>query len=128
MVKEKSRYSSRVRNLIVICALTAIIIAVSTYAWFVGMQTVNVTNFDVEIEATDSLLLSLDGERWTPELTISDTTLEQMSYKGHSNNWSKLIPMSTIGAMDVNASRMILFEKSSMTATKGGYRIMASRV
>lgn len=118
----------RIRNLIVVCALTAIIITVSTYAWFVGMQPVNVTSFDVEIETTDSLLLSLNGTNWSSSVSISGDTLEQVSYAGHTNNWGKLIPMSTIGEMDRIASRMKLYEKASLTASPGGYRLMASRV
>ncbi|MDD8049655.1 MAG: DUF5011 domain-containing protein, partial [Thomasclavelia sp.] len=46
------------------------------------------------------------------------------------NNWGGpgLIPMSSVGEMDVASSRMKLFEKASLTSTPGGYRLMASRV
>ena len=130
MLKQSKRRLSRVKNLIVICTLSAIVLSISTYAWFIGMQTVHVSSFDVEIEVTDSLLLSLDGATWDTTVNISKDTLEAVSYVGHTNSWGGdgLFPVSSVGAMDIDASRMKLFEKASLTATPGGYRLLASRV
>jgi len=130
MVKENKKLTSRVRNLVVICTLAAIVLSASTYAWFIGMRTVNVSSFDVEIASTDSLLLSLDGETWDTTVAISQLNYDTASYVGNTNNWSGagLIPMSSIGDMDTVASRMKIFEKASLTATTGGYRLVASRV
>ena len=127
---QKKRLSKRVRKLLIICTLTAIILTVSTYAWFVGLRSVRVSSFDVEIAAAESLSLSLDGEKWADEMTISKATLDEVSYEGHTNSWGGkgLIPMSSVGQMDATASRMILYEMASFTPTAGGYRIMASRV
>jgi hypothetical protein len=115
--------------------MIALVLAVSTYAWFIGMQTVHVTSFDVEIAVTDSLLLSLDGATWDTTVTISKENLDDVSYVGHTNNWSGailggegLVPVSSVGEMDTTASRMKLFEKASLTATPGGFRLLASRV
>ena len=126
MKNKKSK--RRTKNLVVICTLTAIILVVSTYAWFIGMRSVAVSSFDVEIATTDSLLLSLDGAKWSTNVNINQENLNSVSYTGHTNRWSQLIPMSSVGEMDLEADRMILFEKASFTATKGGYRLMASRV
>ena len=130
MAKRNKKRISRIRNLVTICALAAVVVASSTYAWFIGMRTVNVSSFDVEIAATDSLLLSLDGVKWDTTVTISQDTHKTVSYEGNTNNWGGpgLIPMSSVGDMDATVSRMKLFEKASLTATPGGYRLMASRV
>ena len=130
MVKENKKLTGRVRNLVVICTLAAIVLGASTYAWFIGMRTVNVSSFDVEIASVDSLLLSLDGETWDTTVAINKLNHKTVAYTGNTNNWGDpgLIPMSSIGEMDVAASRMKLFEKASLTATPGGYRLMASRV
>lgn len=124
-IKGKTR---RIRSLIIISVIAAVVLSVSTYAWFIGMRTVNVASFDVEIKSTESLMLSLDGAHWASQINISETLLDTVSYTGHTNNWPELIPVSTVGAMDSNVSRMILYEKSSYTASPGGYRIMTSRV
>ena len=130
MQGKNKKNNRRAKSLILFCAFTAIVLTVSTYAWFIGMRTVNVAAFDVEIQATESLMLSLDGKKWSNTVYISKDTLNDVSYTGHTNSWGGegLIPMSTVGAMDEEASRMVLFEKSSHTATAGGYRLMSSRV
>ena len=130
MQKENKSHTKRLRKLVLVITLVAVILSVSTYAWFIGMQAVNITDFNVEIKAADSLLLSLDGDNWNSDLTITAETINQAgtAYTGNTNNWGKLIPMSSIGEMDGSVSRMKLFEKSSFTSTAGGYRLMASRV
>ena len=130
MPRFNKRQAKRIRNLVVLTTLTAVILSVSTFAWFVGMRTVNVSSFDIEIASTDSLLLSLNGKDFAHTVTISQATLEEDSYTGHTNSWGGkgLLPMSSIGEMDAAVSRMKLYEKASFTATPGGYRLMASRV
>jgi hypothetical protein len=130
MPARNKRRLRRVRSLIAVCATTAIVLSVSTYAWFIGMRTVNVSRFDVEIASTESLLLSLNGQVWDSTVAITKETASSASYVGNTNSWGGegLIPMSSVGDMDATASRMKLFEKASLTTTPGGYRIMASRV
>jgi hypothetical protein len=130
MLEHKNEHAKRVRNLVIMFALSAIVFSVSTYAWFVGMRTVNVSNFDVEIAGTESLALSLNGENWNSSVTISSNTFKSASYEGNTNSWAGtgLMPVSSIGEMDATNSRMKLYEKASFTTTAGGYRIMASRI
>ena len=125
MQKSGKKNNRRKKNLVLLCAFTAIILTVSTYAWFIGMRTVNVSAFEVNIASTKSLLLSIDGENWTDTLTINGDNYNTAAYAGNTNSWEKLIPVSTIGDMDKTSSRMKLYEKSSMTTTPGGYRLMA---
>lgn len=128
--KRNEKHEKRVRKLIVGSGLCAIILIVSTYAWFIGMKTVNVSSFDVSIAAIDQLSLSLNGENWSDTVEISKSTYSTASYSGNTNSWggTGLIPMSTVGKIDGTSSRMILFEKGSLTTTPGGYRLMASKV
>lgn len=133
MAKKNKKYTKRVRNLVVICTLSSLVFIVTTFAWFIGMRTVNVSTFDVSIATTDSLLLSLDGKKWDTTVTINSTNFndtENTVYEGNANTWSNggLIPMSSIGEMDEDSSRMKLYQKASLTKTAGGYRLMASRV
>lgn len=132
MAKKANRRTRKIKNLVLICTFSSIMFIVTTYAWFIGMRTVNVSSFDVSIATTDSLLLSLDGKKWDTTVNINGTNYNDTSvvYEGNANSWSKggLIPMSTVGAMDQTSSRMKLFEKASLTMTAGGYRLMASQV
>ena len=136
------RHARRIKRLALICTLSTIILVVSTYAWFVGMKTVSVATFDVEIAATDGLSLSLNGEYWAETVNISSTNYaynadavktdlkQNYIYNGSTNTWGGkgLVPISTVGQIDPASSRLIMFEKGSLTTTPGGYRLMASRV
>jgi hypothetical protein len=124
------RRKKRIRKLFLVSLFTAVVLSVSTYAWFIGLQTVAVSSFDVEIAVADSLALSLDGATWDTTIAISQVDLDDVSYEGHTNSWggAGLIPMSSIGALDTGSSRMKLFEKASLTSTPGGFRLMASQV
>ena len=73
MKKYNKRRSKRIRNLIILCCLSAIVLTVSTYAWFVGMKTVNVSAFDIDIATTEGLTLSMDGENWSYQLDAAGT-------------------------------------------------------
>ena len=129
MVRKNKNRANRLKRMVTICTLIAIILTASTYAWFIGMRTVNVSPFDVEIAAVDGLMLSLDGSTWDTTVSINKDNYST-TYTGNTNSWGNpgLIPMSTIGEMDISASRMKIFEKASLTATPGGYRLMSSRV
>ena len=132
MKKRNKKHEKRMKKLVVGCGLGAIVLTVSTYAWFIGMKTVNVSSFDVSIASTDSLLLSIDGEHWTDEVQINKDNykLEGTNYTNNTNSWGGkgLIPMSTVGQINTSVSRLTLYEKGSLTTTPGGYRIMASEV
>ena len=134
MKKRNRKHENRVKKLIVGCGLCAVILTVSTYAWFIGMKTVNVEAFNVKIAAIDGLSLSLDGVTWSETIEINEdnynlgkTGDEDGTYATNTNSWSDLVPMSSVGVIDTDASRLILYEKGSITDTDGGYRIMASR-
>ena len=128
-MKRNSKKNKKVRNLVLVCTLTAILLTVSTYAWFIGMKTVKVNEFEVKIATTEGLFLSMDGVDWSYNLDAKNAK----AYTGNANQWltgedEGLIPVSTVGDLDETSSRMKLYEKGSLTTTKGGYRLLASRV
>ena len=128
-MKRNSKKNKKVRNLVLVCTLSAILLTVSTYAWFIGMKTVKVNEFEVKIATTEGLFLSMDGVDWSYNLDAKNAK----AYTGNANQWltgkdEGLIPVSTVGDLDKTSSRMKLYEKGSLTTTKGGYRLLASRV
>ena len=134
MAKIDNRRKKRIINLALIFTFVTIVFGSATYAWFIGMRTVSVNPFEVEIASTKSLDLSLDGVHWSDTVSINKDNYSNPgvadTYTTNTNNWAGrgLIPVSTVGEVDIAASRMKLYEKGSLTATKGGYRLMASRV
>ena len=126
MNNKGNKKSKKIRNLVLLSFLCAVVLGVATYAWFIGMRTVNVNKFDINIASTEGLYLSMDGETWSYNLDITKAP----QYEGNTNSIDKveLIPLSSVGDMDPTSSTMKLFEKGSLTATTGGYRLLSSRV
>lgn len=129
MIKKINKLSNKAKNILSLLFSLTLIISVSTYAWFLNMDSVYTTSYELSIAATESLLISLDGKKWDYEVTINETNFEE-TYEGNSNSWprSGLIPLSSSGKIHQPSSRMILYEKSGLTATPGGYRLLSSPV
>ncbi|MDD4705616.1 MAG: DUF5011 domain-containing protein [Bacilli bacterium] len=129
MIKLDKTNHSKIRHIVFIFGITTLLISVATYAWYIGMRTVNISSFDIEIATTDSLLISLDGKTWSDEVIISEANHDK-TYPGNTNSWGGkgLIPMSSMGEVSQVSSRLIFYEKASLTATPGGFRLLASRV
>lgn len=129
MAKRNKDNSKKLRNSILLCALFGILLSAGTYAWFIGMQSVYVSTFDIKIKTTEGLSLSMDAVKWYDETEALDVNSAPV-YATNTNLWAPdgLIPISTVGDTDTKSSRMILFEKASLTTTEGGYRLLASRV
>lgn len=126
---QNEKHSKKIRKLVTFCSLCAIILSVSTYAWFIGMKTVNIAKFEINIATTEGLYLSMDGKNWSYTLSAKEVP----AYTNNTNKWADgenegLIPMSTVGDMDSDVSRMKLYEKGSLTAVTGGYRLLSTRV
>ncbi len=141
MNKKSGRKKRKVFLLIIVTAITAIVLIVETYAWFVGLSTVNTNSFNINVSSDSGLELSLNGQYWVSgdsKLTISSSTIASHTtcsnascgYNGNTNSWPAggLRPLSSPGRLDTTTGRLIFFEKSSLSATPGGYRIVASQV
>jgi len=134
------RKKTKIFFLIVVIAVTAVILIVETYAWFVGLSTVNTNSFNINVSTGGGLEISLDGEHWKKDndvLNISESTITATSgtgdhaYQGNTNKWTGakgLVPVSSSGTLDTTTGRLKFFEKSSLSSTAGGYKLIASQV
>ena len=128
MKQRNLKHEKRLKKLVLTCLLLAVVLTVGTYAWFIGMQTVSVEAFEVKIAAVDDLSLSLDGVTWSPNLTIDEDTLTGNTYAKGTHRWTSLKPVSTIGEISATTSKLVMYDKGSLTATNGGYRLMSALV
>lgn len=84
MANQKIRYSrkkrektvKRSRRIVFAIGLTAIVLVVATYAWFIGITTVTVNPFEVNIVSTEGLQISLDGIHWEETLHVTKGIIE----------------------------------------------------
>ena len=140
MNKKGKKRMRRLMILFIMILLTLSILLVGTYAWFIGLRTVDVSEFSVTITGVDGLEISLDGENWKIEgepLHINSSTIinttsttDDHAYSGHKNIWPSdgLVPLSTNGLMDATNSRLILYEKTGLPPSPGGYGIISNRL
>lgn len=140
MKKVNNKKTRKIKKLIILCALMGITFIMSTYAWFVGLREVRISNFNVDIKTADTLMLSLNGTDWSDTLEMTRNNFSSLGYSGNTNSLggSGLIPMSSIGQIDKDSSTMKIYaignssenedEGVMLKKTAGGYRLNASRV
>jgi hypothetical protein len=107
MKKRNQKQEKRVKKLILSTGLFAVLLVASTYAWFIGMKSVSVTTFDIKIKATEGLALSVNGEPngFSDKIAINKTNFAN-AYEGNQNVWGDLIPMSSVGVVNPETSKI----------------------
>lgn len=128
------RKTRRLFLLFIVVTVTTVVLIVGVYAWFIGISTVNVSEFNVTISAEGGLELSLtggDNNDWKSgenALIINKTTVAAAS---NSNKWvadsgddAGLIPYSSAGIADSNGN-LVFYQKTSLSVSPGGYKITA---
>lgn len=119
----------KVHSLILLIAFTAILLIVSTYAWFTTQKDVTVSNLRGVVEVAESLEISLDGAKWGHEIDLSDaaTSLTAVtgtgsittgSYTGNTNHVpTELFPVSISGEK-VTGDLKLLVNRAKYNGTK----------
>ena len=74
--KKRKRAIKKSKKVVIAMGLTAIVLVVATYAWFIGITTVNVNQFEVNIVTTEGLSISLDGKHWETVLNVTKGIIE----------------------------------------------------
>ena len=60
----KNRKKRKILLLFIVILITSVVLVVETYAWFVGLSTVNTNSFNKSISSGSELEISMDGEHW----------------------------------------------------------------
>ena len=111
MEKNQRNPRKRLNSLILLVAFTAVMLIVSTYAWFSTQKTVTIGNLEGKVNVAEGLEISLDALNWSQEIDFSDfepvsggdigeyqTTLAtRYGETAHNILPSELIPVSTTG-------------------------------
>ena len=77
--KNRKRTISRSRKIVLAIGITTVVLVVATYAWFIGITTVTVNPFEVNIVSTEGLAMSLDGLHWETEVKVTKGIIEGTS-------------------------------------------------
>ena len=64
----------RLNSLILLVAFTAVMLIVSTYAWFSTQKNVTLSGIYGKVNVAEGLQISLDAKTWKNEIDFSDFT------------------------------------------------------
>ena len=92
----------KVRSMLIVLLLTAMLLVSSTYAWFSTNRKVQITDITARVVAAEGLQISLDGSKWSSSVSVTPTTLatagQSASATGTKLSWpTALEPVSTVG-------------------------------
>lgn len=128
MSKKKQKKSS-LKSLILVLLLTAVLLVVSTYAWFTANREVQVSDIEVNVAAQNGIEISVDGYTWKTILTVDDLKNASATYTAATNQIPETLqPVSSNGAIDENGHQVMYYgevkpDEDALSATYGQYII-----
>ena len=132
---EQKNKRKSISYLVFVIALTAILLVMSTYAWFSTQRDVTITGLTGEVKVAEGLEISLDAENWGQTIDLADANLTGTtgktynSYTGNINHKPEdniLAPVSTTGfqyytstvAGETNRGQELQFYSGEATSTE----------
>ena len=111
MEKNQRNPRRRLNSLILLVAFTAVMLIVSTYAWFTAQKTVMIGNLEGKVNVAEGIEISLDAVNWSQEIDFTKyaaatgvgqyTGLSKIygdtDAPNHNTTPSELIPVTTTG-------------------------------
>lgn len=117
--KNKRNQKRRLNSLILLVAFTAIMLIVSTYAWFSINKEVSITNLTGTVNVVEGLQISLNAKDWSDSIDLSTKNLKTDGWNGNSNFVpTELLPVSTTGVAGSNAKELIMYRGVNTEKTK----------
>lgn len=109
MKKKTKANKQRLNNLLIVLLLSAMLLVMSTYAWFTANKTVNIDSIDVKVSTSSGLQISADGEDWKTVLDKTDLENASAKWSGAVNQLPKeMAPVSTAKNVD-GSGRLEMF-------------------
>ena len=122
----------RLNSLILLVAFTAIMLIVSTYAWFSTQRNVSISNLTGTVKVAEGLEISLDAEHWSQEVNFKDydpqTGLRKLyGETEHNVIPTEMLPVSSNGTEGIGQTEIPFYrgvntntkELGSITAVEG---------
>lgn len=87
--------------------LTAVLLTISSYAWFSANRILGLRSFNIHIASKGGILISVDGIEWKEVVTLSDIMRARLTYPRSINQIpSSIEPVSTSGRVDNGKLRL----------------------
>ncbi len=117
--KTKFRERKSFKVTVVLVLLFGILFVFSTYAWFSSSLNVQIRTFNIVVDRTSGLYISLDGINFDSAVEINlDTVIRELrqTYPNHTNQWSTngLTPVSSNGITNSNSPVFNMFQSNGV--------------
>lgn len=110
MKKKTKANKKKLDSLLLILLLTAVLLIMSTYAWFTANRTVRIDSIDVNVATSSGLQISADGITWKTILSKKDIVDAYQTYPTSVNQLPSLMaPVSTAMEVDDNGHLKMFF-------------------
>lgn len=132
--ESKKKMHKKSIKIMAVLGITLVVLVVATYAWFVGITTVNVSEFDVNVEALKGLEISFDAadNNWHngEDDAVQINRGNHNTFGVSNNRWVEptgLVPVSSPGEL-ANSGHLKFFSNASMESVTGGYYIRTEAI
>ena len=98
MGRRSRKSKRRMNSLFMALLLTAVMLIMSTYAWFSANRVVEIKGITAKVSAAEGLQISLDAKTWSSSVTVNETELAKVKDYNNYNLPEELHPVSTTGA------------------------------
>lgn len=123
---ENKKKDKKLSYLMLLLLFTALMLAISSYAWFTSNRLVAVEGLNVHIQAQGGIEISVDGSDWKTVVTGDDIAGARATYGGSINQLpANLEPVSTGG--DVVSGFMNMYYGNAVNSAAGEYMLTATK-
>lgn len=133
MSKRTKASRKRLNNLLMILLLTAVLLVMSTYAWFTANKTVRIDALEVNVATSSGLQISADGITWKTIIDGDDIKNAYQTYGTVINQMpTDIAPVSTSLTVDGNGRLEMFYgiistDLDDTSATYGKYLLQSQK-
>lgn len=107
MGRRSRKSKRRMNSLFMSLLLTAILLIMSTYAWFSANRQVEINGITAKVRAAEGLQISLDGVSWDTAVTVNKAALVALTSTVNKVAWAdKLEPVSCDGTYNTTSGEL----------------------
>ena len=99
MGRRSRRSKRKLNSMLLALLLSAVMLIMSTYAWFSANRTVSIEGITAKVSAAEGLQISLDGATWSSSVTVNATTLQAAASYNSYVLPEELHPVSATGTV-----------------------------
>lgn len=107
MGRRSRKSKRRMNSLFMTLLLTALMLIMSTYAWFSANRQVEINGITAKVRAAEGLQISLDGVSWDTAVTVNKAALVALTSTVNKVAWAdKLEPVSCDGTYNTTSGEL----------------------